>query len=194
MHVNIWWLESVTDVPAVTHTEWYYQTRTHTKENTYIKWSEYSDWQDDVITENDNTRVETRTVYRYLTNPHEHTPAEAVSENVVQPTCTTAGSYDSVIYCSECNEEISRETIIIPAILYGDANGDGSVSINDVILIRKYLAELDYDTMISAVEISHGADANGDGTVNINDAVLIRKYLAEYDYDTESSSVILGPQ
>ena len=91
-------------------------------------------------------------------------------------------------------KDFSQQTILIPTVLYGDANGDGTVSINDVILIRKYLAELDYDTMISAVEISHGADANGDGTVNINDVVLIRKYLAEYDYDTESSSVILGPQ
>ena len=110
-----WFLESE-PASAVTHTEWYYQTRTHTKEYTYIKWSDYSSWQDDVITENDNTRVETRTVYRYLTNPHEHTPAEAVSENVVQPTCTSAGSYDKVVYCSECNEEISRETITVPAL------------------------------------------------------------------------------
>lgn len=95
-------------------TRWYYQEPIYTYY--YFRWTDFSDWQDDVITENDNTRVETRTVYRYLTNPHEHTPAEAVSENVVQPTCTTAGSYDSVIYCSECNEEISRETITVPAL------------------------------------------------------------------------------
>ena len=25
---GIWWIESTIDTPAVTHTEWYYQTRT----------------------------------------------------------------------------------------------------------------------------------------------------------------------
>ena len=42
--------------------------------------------------------------------PHEHTPAEAVLENVTA-TCTEAGTADSVVYCAECGEEISRETV-----------------------------------------------------------------------------------
>ena len=50
-------------------------------------------------------------------NPsHTHTPAEAVVENEIPATCTTDGSYDSVVYCTECGEEISRETIIVPAL------------------------------------------------------------------------------
>ncbi|MBQ9978504.1 MAG: discoidin domain-containing protein [Clostridia bacterium] len=40
----------------------------------------------------------------------EHTPAEAVRDNEKAPTCTAEGSYDSVIKCSKCGEEISRET------------------------------------------------------------------------------------
>ena len=39
-----------------------------------------------------------------------HTPAEAVEENNVDPTCTEAGSYDNVVYCSVCNAELSRTT------------------------------------------------------------------------------------
>ncbi len=39
---------------------------------------------------------------------HTHTPAEAVRENEVPATCTKGGSYDEVVYCSECSEEISR--------------------------------------------------------------------------------------
>ena len=39
-----------------------------------------------------------------------HTPAAAVEENRVESTCTVAGSYDSVVYCSSCNTELSRET------------------------------------------------------------------------------------
>lgn len=38
-----------------------------------------------------------------------HTNASPVEENIVDATCTTDGSYDSVIYCSLCHEEISRE-------------------------------------------------------------------------------------
>ena len=40
--------------------------------------------------------------------PHAHTPASAVTENYVNSSCTQTGSYDMVVYCSECQEEISR--------------------------------------------------------------------------------------
>ena len=50
-----------------------------------------------------------------LAATHEHTPAEPVIENNVAPTCTETGHYDSVIYCSVCNEELSREHTEIPA-------------------------------------------------------------------------------
>ena len=39
-----------------------------------------------------------------------HTSAEADRENEVAATCTKDGSYDEVVYCSVCGEEISRET------------------------------------------------------------------------------------
>ncbi len=45
-----------------------------------------------------------------------HTAAEAVVENNVDPTCTEAGSYDSVVYCSVCGAEISRETVDVDAL------------------------------------------------------------------------------
>lgn len=45
-----------------------------------------------------------------------HTPAEAVRENEVAATCTEAGSYDEVVYCSVCNAEISRTTVKINAL------------------------------------------------------------------------------
>ncbi|MCD7747946.1 MAG: glycosyl hydrolase 53 family protein, partial [Firmicutes bacterium] len=44
-----------------------------------------------------------------------HTAGEAVEENHVDATCTTNGSYDSVVYCSVCGDEISRETVTVPA-------------------------------------------------------------------------------
>ncbi|WP_405342906.1 dockerin type I repeat-containing protein [Ruminococcus sp.] len=43
------------------------------------------------------------------TTPHTHTPGEPVQENVVPASCSEEGSYDEVVYCTECQEEISRE-------------------------------------------------------------------------------------
>ncbi len=45
-----------------------------------------------------------------------HTESDAVVENRVEPNCTTAGSYDSVIYCSVCEAELSREQKPIEAL------------------------------------------------------------------------------
>lgn len=61
---------------------------------------------------------------------HTHTPAEAVRENRIEPTCTEDGSYDNVVYCSDCGAEISRETIILAA---------SGHSFTNEIVILKYL-------------------------------------------------------
>ncbi|MBE6534336.1 MAG: hypothetical protein E7678_05145, partial [Ruminococcaceae bacterium] len=39
---------------------------------------------------------------------HKHSPKSAVRENEILATCTLAGSYEEVVYCSDCGEEISR--------------------------------------------------------------------------------------
>ena len=39
-----------------------------------------------------------------------HTPADPVEENKIAATCTADGSYDLVVYCSVCNEELKRES------------------------------------------------------------------------------------
>ena len=44
----------------------------------------------------------------YTPSTHVHTPGAAVKENQVYSTCTTKGSYDNVVYCTECGEELSR--------------------------------------------------------------------------------------
>ncbi|MCD8008538.1 MAG: hypothetical protein LUF68_06335 [Clostridiales bacterium] len=52
-----------------------------------------------------------------------HTAGEAVTENVVDATCTEDGSYDSVVYCTVCGEELSRETVTVPATGHNYENG-----------------------------------------------------------------------
>jgi hypothetical protein len=44
-----------------------------------------------------------------------HTAGEAVEENRKEATCAVDGSYDSVVYCTVCNKELSRTPGTIPA-------------------------------------------------------------------------------
>ena len=46
----------------------------------------------------------------------EHTPAQVVKENMLQATCENSGSYDEVVYCSVCGEEISRRAVTVEAL------------------------------------------------------------------------------
>lgn len=43
---------------------------------------------------------------------HTHPALSRVIENQVEPTCTVEGSYDEVLYCTECGEEVLRTHII----------------------------------------------------------------------------------
>lgn len=51
----------------------------------------------------------------------DHTAAAAVRENVVDPTYEAEGSYDEVVYCSVCAEEISRVSKTIDKLTGGIA-------------------------------------------------------------------------
>ena len=55
-------------------------------------------------------------VAQMTVNATHHSPATAVEENRTEATCQKAGSVDLVIYCSICNEELSRTTSVIPVV------------------------------------------------------------------------------
>ncbi|MBQ6677315.1 MAG: hypothetical protein IJM71_04635 [Clostridia bacterium] len=52
-----------------------------------------------------------------------HVPAEAALENETAATCTADGSYDEVVYCSVCGEELSRQTFAVPSTGHVYSNG-----------------------------------------------------------------------
>ena len=56
-----------------------------------------------------------------------HSPKEAVRENEVPSGCETEGSYNEVIYCEHCGEELSRGKKIIAAT--GHSWDDGKVTV-----------------------------------------------------------------
>ena len=60
------------------------------------------------------------------------------------------------------------------AILYGDANNDGSVNLKDVLLLRRTVAGAVYDGELDPVL----ADVNGDKKVDMKDVLYLRRFLA----------------
>ena len=105
------------------------------------------------------------------------------------------------MYQGECyNASNTRVPVVLPAVtvnvidvLYGDANGDEVVDLLDVLLLRKYLVNLDQFTGESSVAVTSGADVNGDGAVDLVDVLMLRRYLVDRDPETGESSVVLGP-
>lgn len=77
--------------------------------------------------------------------------------------------------------------------VWGDADGDGSVTSADLLTLRKYFALFDYTSGTSSVVLAAGGDCDGNGGVSTSDLILLRKYFAEFDYNTGTSPVVLGP-
>ncbi len=113
-----------------------------------------------------------------------------------------AGDYNIEVLVRSCTNEnlddvallTTNGTISVIDFVYGDSNGDQKIDMKDVVLLRKYITNFDYDTNTSSVNVELGADANGDNKIDMKDVVILRKYITNYDYDTESSTVVLGPQ
>ena len=57
-----------------------------------------------------------------------HTEGDTVVENNVDPDCTNDGSYDNVVYCTVCDAELSRDTVVVDAL--GHTEGDTVVENN----------------------------------------------------------------
>ena len=62
------------------------------------------------------TVVDGKQTVSYYVIPAAHKPGEAVEEDEVAAKCEETGSYESVVYCSVCEEELSRETVTVEAL------------------------------------------------------------------------------
>ena len=95
------------------------------------------------------------------------------------------------VYTCTFTFEVAEKTE--PALIWGDANGDGMVSSKDIVRLKNYMANYNTETGTSTVEIFPGADANGDGVVSSKDIVRLKNYMANYNAETGTSTVTLGP-
>ena len=96
----------------------------------------------------------------------EHIPCSSGVMQVGISVKAAAGAWGT-IDCAELIKEPSP-------LLTGDANGDGTVNINDATTVQRHAAKL---TTLTGDKL-HAADVNHDGKADINDATMIQKYLA----------------
>ena len=80
-------------------------------------------------------------------------------------------------FCDVCWSEMPQAPV---EILYGDADGDGEITLLDAGVLSQYLGGYEVDIDLVA------ADADGDGEVTLLDAGVLSQYLGGYD-------VTLGP-
>ncbi|MGM9599443.1 MAG: cohesin domain-containing protein, partial [Faecousia sp.] len=89
--------------------------KTSKKMTTFERWTDWSEWSEEEVTETDTRRVETRTMYRYVTNPlGEHDWSDW--EITTPATCTEDG--EKARTCTVCQ---TVETEAIPAAHTWDA-------------------------------------------------------------------------
>ncbi len=69
-------------------------------------------------------------------------------------------------------EPSETEPTTPPAVLLGDANSDGVVNMKDVLVLRKFMADIEVTIDMLA------ADVTQDGLVNLKDVLQLRKYIA----------------
>ena len=114
--------------------------------------------------------IPTTAAHEFSTDGMTWTPCTGATDNL------DTGKY--YVRVKANGTQLASETQEINIFLYGDANGDGKVDIDDLTRLRRYIAE-------ASTVIFPGADANGDGTVDIDDLTLLRKFIAE-------EAVVLG--
>ena len=114
--------------------------------------------------------IPTTAAHEFSTDGAAWTPCTGATENL------DTGKY--YVRVKANGTQLASETQEIDIFLYGDANGDGKVDIDDLTRLRRYNAE-------ASTVIFPGADANGDGTVDIDDLTRLRRYFAE-------EAVVLG--
>ena len=88
----------------------------------------------------------------------DHTPGEAVIENNVPATCTEAGGYDEVVYCTQCPAEISRTHVTVDPINHSHAQNVAATEATET--AHGFTAGVwcpDCETWVSGHEVVHNA-------------------------------------
>lgn len=83
--------------------------------------------------------------------------------------------WENNVTVGENNEKLKSASLIcLNEAMVGDATGDGRITINDVLAVRKYLAGIETPEGL----VIAACDVSGDGRISIADILKIRKYIA----------------
>ncbi len=99
--------------------------------------------------------------------------SESVTETTTEST-TESDITTTTATTVTTTETTATTTEAEPEIYYGDVNSDSSLTLIDVVLLRKFLVNQEID-----VQFSDRFDSNNDGKVNIFDAIYLLKFLIE---------------
>jgi len=80
-------------------------------------------------------------------------------------TCTRAG----------CGESYTEAIPVL--VMRGDANGDGDITMSDVLLLRRIIAGLEDEERA----VLRGADVIPDGSLDMRDVMKLRRMIAGLD-------------
>ncbi len=120
--------------------------------------------------------------------PLKHTAAAAVEENCVEATCTQNGSYDSVIYCSECKAELSREVVETDPALGHEWGAWELVSLPTASCNGTRHRECNVCYAEENVEVLYASgDVDGDGALTNADIALAIRALSGWEINGEIS-------
>ena len=116
-----------------------------------------------------------------------HTEKDAVVENKKASSCTAEGSYDSVIYCAVCDEEIKRETkkiemlphseVILPAIeatctMSGATEGKYCSVCQNVLVEQTFIPAKDHNYIDGICDVCGAIDPNHYFVMTIPEALV----------------------
>ena len=132
------------------------------------------------------------TVFAISSCAHDkHRPADPVKENEVAATCLN-GSYDEVIYCERCGDEISRKTKRVSAVASHTVENGVCTHCDNVICSEGLELQLNLDG-VSYTLIGIGTCDDEDIFVGFYNALPVTRIAENALYNcTEIKSVTLG--
>ncbi|MEE0855968.1 MAG: Ig-like domain-containing protein [Ruminococcus sp.] len=112
-----------------------------------------------------------------------HIEGDPARENEIDVGCVTDGSYDEVIRCALCGEELSREHKTVPAT--GHQFGEWVITLEPTATTpgeKERICSVCGHKETQAIEATQPhllGDVDGDGIVTIHDATAIQNHLAD---------------
>ncbi|MBR5490621.1 MAG: dockerin type I repeat-containing protein, partial [Oscillospiraceae bacterium] len=123
-----------------------------------------------------------------------HTEGKEVVENEVAATCTVDGSYDTVVYCSVCDAELSRVPTKVPAaghtIVKVEAKAPTCTEAGYE--AYEYCTECDYTTYVEIPAAHKMVDVEAKEATCTEDGYTAHKACSECDYTVGKEVIAAG--